>query len=138
MRDILVVPYNRERHYETLASWRGSEEQDYEGKGVVTAVAEHSGKAVASLTGTMAVLLSNFLKNPERNVLELASALTLLTRAVEFHAAQNGAVEGLTVVSDSLLPFQRLIERGGYRKVSLVGHTLFGIDLITRDKGSTL
>ena len=138
MEGIIVRPYITDRDFKTLAQWRNLEEDDYTGPGVVTAVAEKNRKPIASVTGTLAVLLSNFLKSPEANAIELTSALAVLIRAVEFHAASNGAVEAISVVSDKLELFQRLIQRGGYKPVPLEGHTVFGIDLINRKNSSSL
>lgn len=88
------------------------------GASTQTAVAEHEGKVLLSLTSTKAVVLGPLIKDPDGKPIELMASVLHAARALEFLGSLDGATEAYIVVSNDLPAFQRIVERAGYEQVA--------------------
>lgn len=93
----------------------------YVAPGVRTAVAEKTlddgtRQFVAALTGTLAVILDPFIKNPEAERLDVMEALIKLEAVVSYMGAQSNAVDAYIAIPDNLPEYQALVQKYGYQQ----------------------
>lgn len=98
--------------------WDGDLEipKGYGAQGVESAIAEDAaGRPIASLTGTLSVVLDPLIRNPHiRSGPELVASIYMLERTLAYQGQRLGAVDAYIAVPEHLLDYQRIVEKAGY------------------------
>lgn len=100
------------------AYWDGDLEipKGYGSAGVESAIAEDQhGRPIASLTGTMSVVLDPLIRNPHiKSGPELVASIYLLERTLAYQGQRLGAVDAFIAIPDHLVDYHRIVEKAGY------------------------
>lgn len=122
LRDINVRPMRGEDVAEFEAFrrmyWDGDLElpKGWAGPSIETAVAESAdGHKIASLTGTISILMDPLVRNPQiRSGPELVAAIYALERTMAYMGQKMGAVDSYIAIPDHLEEYHRIVEKAGY------------------------
>lgn len=98
--------------------WDGDLElpKGYGAPGIETAIAEDANaRPIASLTGTLAVVLDPLIRNPHiKSGPELVASIYMLERTLAYQGQRLGAVDAYIAVPEHLIDYQRIVEKAGY------------------------
>lgn len=108
--------------------WDGDLElpKGWGGPGWETAVAEgEGGRPIASLTGTLAIILDPLIRNPHiKSGPELVASIYALERTLAYRGQMYGAVDSYIAIPEHLTEYHRIVEKAGYAE-TVVGCKVF-------------
>jgi hypothetical protein len=87
----------------------------FKAPGIETAVASDAhDNPIASLTGTMAIVMDPLIKNPDADPLQLVTAIYMLERTLAYLGQKNGAVDAYIAIPNQLVGYHKIVEKAGY------------------------